>query len=189
MALLPDSPAIDAGDNDTCEITDQRGIARPQGANCDIGAFEYSATNPVWNTFLGGIGYDTGSNIYVDELGNIYVVGSSSGYYIDSTGSYSNPTWGNPIRAYFGDGKSDVFVAKLDSSGNLIWNTFLGGSEDDNNFIGGIVVDGNGNIYVTGNSSSSWGDPIQAHRNNGADGFIAKLNSSGTFNLEYFSGQ
>ncbi len=40
MPLLPGSAAIDAGDNDTCAATDQRGIARPQGAACDIGAFE-----------------------------------------------------------------------------------------------------------------------------------------------------
>jgi uncharacterized repeat protein (TIGR02543 family) len=41
MGLLPGSPAIDAGDDATCETVDQRGIARPQGAHCDIGAFEY----------------------------------------------------------------------------------------------------------------------------------------------------
>jgi len=40
MALLPGSAAIDAGDDDACPITDQRGIVRPQGAHCDIGAYE-----------------------------------------------------------------------------------------------------------------------------------------------------
>ena len=39
-ALLPGSPAIDAGDNEPCTHTDQRGIPRPQGAACDIGAYE-----------------------------------------------------------------------------------------------------------------------------------------------------
>jgi hypothetical protein len=37
MALLPGSPAINAGDNITCPETDQRGVARPQGSQCDIG--------------------------------------------------------------------------------------------------------------------------------------------------------
>ena len=41
MNLLPGSPAIDAGDDASCLDTDQRGIARPQGAHCDIGAYEY----------------------------------------------------------------------------------------------------------------------------------------------------
>lgn len=39
-ALLEGSPAIDAGDNANCPTVDQRGASRPQGAGCDIGAFE-----------------------------------------------------------------------------------------------------------------------------------------------------
>jgi hypothetical protein len=34
------SPAVDGGNDATCATSDQRGIARPQGAHCDIGAFE-----------------------------------------------------------------------------------------------------------------------------------------------------
>jgi predicted outer membrane repeat protein len=40
MALLPGSPAINAGADPGCPATDQRGVARPQGAHCDIGAYE-----------------------------------------------------------------------------------------------------------------------------------------------------
>jgi len=50
MALQPGSPAIDAGNNTTCPGTDQRGILRPQGSICDIGAFELVAklyANPI----------------------------------------------------------------------------------------------------------------------------------------------
>lgn len=39
-ALLIGSPAIDAGDTAPCPATDQRGVARPQGSGCDIGAYE-----------------------------------------------------------------------------------------------------------------------------------------------------
>jgi hypothetical protein len=46
-ALLQDSPAIDVGNpaspgsgGNACEIVDQRDVARPQGDNCDIGAYE-----------------------------------------------------------------------------------------------------------------------------------------------------
>jgi predicted outer membrane repeat protein len=42
MALLPGSPAIDAGNDANCTAIDQRGVTRPQGAKCDIGAFELS---------------------------------------------------------------------------------------------------------------------------------------------------
>jgi hypothetical protein len=60
LALLAGSPAIDAGNpsaptgsGGTCQTTDQRGISRPQGAACDIGAFEYvppPVTVPVLTT-------------------------------------------------------------------------------------------------------------------------------------------
>jgi len=40
-ALLPGSPAIDAVTNGGCPGTDQRGVARPQGSQCDIGAYEF----------------------------------------------------------------------------------------------------------------------------------------------------
>jgi hypothetical protein len=39
-SLEPNSPAIDAGDHTGCPPIDQRGVPRPQGAACDIGAFE-----------------------------------------------------------------------------------------------------------------------------------------------------
>ncbi|KAA3660835.1 MAG: DUF11 domain-containing protein [Chloroflexi bacterium] len=43
-ALNSGSPAIDQGDNGTCAATDQRGMSRPQGAACDMGAFETGST-------------------------------------------------------------------------------------------------------------------------------------------------
>jgi hypothetical protein len=48
-ALLIGSPAIDAGSNDCPPpATDQRGTARPQGAGCDIGAFELVIGAHLW---------------------------------------------------------------------------------------------------------------------------------------------
>jgi len=50
QALLPDSPAIDVGNNVGCAATtvngiDQRGVSRPQGLACDLGAFELIPVN------------------------------------------------------------------------------------------------------------------------------------------------
>jgi hypothetical protein len=46
-ALLTGSPAIDTGANAACPATDQRGVARPQGPRCDIGAYERRNSPPV----------------------------------------------------------------------------------------------------------------------------------------------
>lgn len=43
MSLLEGSPAMDAGERLSCPETDQRGVLRPVGAGCDIGAFEFTA--------------------------------------------------------------------------------------------------------------------------------------------------
>ena len=58
MALQTGSPAIDGGNNATCESSDQRGLPRPQGAACDIGAFESALINifSVTNTNDSGAG-------------------------------------------------------------------------------------------------------------------------------------
>ncbi|MBK9928209.1 MAG: hypothetical protein IPP66_23320 [Anaerolineales bacterium] len=52
QALLTGSPAIDAGDDATCAATDQRGVTRPQGSHCDIGAYEYNSADV--NVTIGG---------------------------------------------------------------------------------------------------------------------------------------
>ena len=46
MAIGPTSPAIDAGNPDAAPLDDQRGVARPQGAGPDIGAFELDGAGP-----------------------------------------------------------------------------------------------------------------------------------------------
>jgi len=70
--------------------------------------------------------------IAVDSSGNIYVVGESM----------ANWDWAPPLNAHAGEG--DVFVAKLDSGGTLMWHTFLGGTGVDKT--NGVVVDVSDNI-------------------------------------------
>jgi hypothetical protein len=51
--LLPQgSSAIDAGTNAGCPATDQRGLSRPVGAACDVGAIEARASDFIQQVFL-----------------------------------------------------------------------------------------------------------------------------------------
>ena len=121
-----------------------------------------SAGSLTWNTFLGQSGQDGGKSLAVDGSGNVYVTG------------YSDHTWGSPVRA-FTSSSGDAFAAKLDSTGSLTWNTFLGGSGSD---VGhSIAVDESGNVYVTGISYGTWGSPVLPY-NGGYDTFIAKMSQT-----------
>jgi hypothetical protein len=54
MALLPGSPAVDAGDTAAAPPTDQRGFPRPAGSAPDIGAYEYGSMLPVLSIACSG---------------------------------------------------------------------------------------------------------------------------------------
>jgi hypothetical protein len=127
--------------------------------------------DPQWNTFLGSADIDTGCAIDVDGSGNVYVAG------------HSNASWGSPVNPH--TGYADAFVAKLDSSGSLQWNTFLGSTDLDDAL--GITVDDSGNVYVSGYSHASWGSPANSYTG-GSDTFVAKLDSSGALQWHTFMG-
>ena len=55
LGLLTGSPAIDAGDDSVCPATDQRGVPRPQGLACDIGAFELAPQLTLTRTAQGNV--------------------------------------------------------------------------------------------------------------------------------------
>ncbi|HYW73750.1 MAG TPA: Calx-beta domain-containing protein [Pyrinomonadaceae bacterium] len=141
-------------------------------ANLDLSKLLPANVALTWNTFVGGsTTSDFLEDIAVDSGGNIYVAGNSG------------TSWGSPVRAFSGGG--DVFVAKLDSSGNLIWNSFVGGSAGDSG--GALTLDGSGNIYVTGASQAAWGAPARAFGGPG-NTFVAKLDSSGNLVWNTFLG-
>lgn len=115
----------------------------------------------LFSTYLGGARTsnsntgDRGLGIAVDPSGNTYVSGS--------TDSPTFPTRG-ALQATFGGGQNDLFVAKFDPTGGLVYSTYLGGSGKDTDIYdivlssapGGspITVDASGNIYVVGATNS-----------------------------------
>ena len=88
---------------------------RAYTANADAFAVRLASDGSLtWNTFLGGPGYDIGYDIAVDGNGNVYVVGSGNG------------SWGSPVRAHYGAGNQDTFVARLGcivSTGSGSWDS------------------------------------------------------------------
>jgi beta-propeller repeat-containing protein len=138
----------------------------------------------VYSTYLGGGGFDDGSGIAVDGSGNAYVTGG--------TGSTNFPT-ANPLQASIGGG-GDAFVTKINAAGSaLVYSTYLGGRlhalvqppgvGPAGDGASGIAVDGAGNAYVTGVTSSTdfpTAKPLQASLNGGLNAFVTKINAAGS---------
>jgi hypothetical protein len=148
---------------------------------CLIFSFSaYSQTAPswVWAKSAGGGADDQQSYaVATDGLGNIYVAGSFTGNSM-TIGTF---TLTNPAPASY-----NVFIAKYNNVGNVMWaRTF--GSTDDNVEAYGIEADGSGNVYVTGyfqSSSLLIGTTLPLVNSGGADGsadiFVVKYSSVGT---------
>jgi hypothetical protein len=131
----------------------------------------------VYCGYIGGSGGDRGNGIAVDGDGNAYVTGFTTS--TDET----FPVTVGPGLTYNG-GVSDAFVAKVNPLGTaLVYCGYIGGSGDDQAL--GIAVDGGGNAYVTGFTTSSEATfPATVGPdltfNGGADAFVAKVNPLGT---------
>ncbi|WP_337040969.1 SBBP repeat-containing protein [Emticicia sp. 17c] len=144
----------------------------------DIFLAKYNSNGVAqWVQSAGGSGYDTGTAVYVDDDNQVYVAGHYEG----------TATFGTSSKTAV-DG-SDIFLAKYDVDGSLLWVQSAGGSSHDRAL--GIAVDGNKNVYLTGyfsGSSVAFGSITKASYGP-IDGFVAKYNSSGTINwVEIFGG-
>ena len=104
IPLQAGSSAIDAGNDATCAASDQRGITRPQGAHCDMGAFEYFSPAISGNagladatiTYTGGSTTANGSGNYSFPVAYGWsgiVIPSKTGYTFSPLNrSYTNVT-------------------------------------------------------------------------------------------------
>ncbi|MGZ4034600.1 MAG: SBBP repeat-containing protein [Bacteroidia bacterium] len=144
-----------------------------------------SSGNFLWAQNYGGAagaGGGCGNSIKIDAYDNIYLTGYFSGL-IDF-----NP---GPASYYLNVGgyDQDVFVLKLDPSGNFIWAKkmgFMGIGTNLNDAGNSIAVDAAGNVYTTGYFQGEADfdpgpalDTMTAFHTNGI--FISKLNASGNF--------
>ncbi len=130
----------------------------------------------VWAKAVGGAGSNFGSGIAVDTSGNVYTTGS-----FESTADF-DPGAGTVDLTSLGGG--DIFVQKLDSSGNLVWAKAVGGTSTDEGIA--ITVDVSGNVYSTGYFAGTADfDPgagtADLSSAGGDDIFVQKLDSSGNF--------
>lgn len=127
-------------------------LGGPAAGGLDAFIARYDASGTLlWTRQLGGTDYDVANAVTVDGQGNAYICGKT--------------TWNVLGQSRFGF--DDVFVAKYNSSGNLMWvNQFGTGGND----VGcDIATDNQGHIFVSGTDHTTPADPA----------FVAELNYSG----------
>jgi len=115
----------------------------------------YAQPDFIWGKQFGSEQDDKTRNLVADTSGNIYIVGKTA----DKLGP-----------EYFG--KSDGFIAKIDSTARLLWIQQIGSKEDDE--LKHADVDMSGNLYAVGYIC-----PDEINRSKDTDIFVVKLDANG----------
>ena len=132
-----------------------------------------------YSSYLGGNNYDVGEEIAADSSGNVYIIGHT-----DSTNYPTQNPYQGTLAAF-----TDAFITKLHPSTNtLVYSTYLGG----NNFDYGtsIDIDSGGFASIVGTTYSNNLPVFAAHfpnLNGIQDAFVARLNPSGEFFLQFLA--
>jgi hypothetical protein len=131
-------------------------------------------TDGTWHSArsIGSASYnEVAQGVCADGSGNIYVVGTFMGSLtIDGVTITATSTT-----------IADLFLAKFDSSNNLVWLRSWGTTTTD--ISGGVVCDSAGNVYVSGvyaNTTITVGSVTFPTPAGLQDGYVLKFNSSGT---------
>ncbi len=134
------------------------------------------------------------TNTPTPALGNsTFFGGTTAEIHDDSTRLPSNElvtvggslgTAGAPIRGF--SGGFDMALEKFSSSGDRIFNTYLGGAGNDTPEGSSALSDGSS--VVTGRSTASWGAPLRAFQGSTAEVTIARLQATGELISSTFYG-
>lgn len=144
-----------------------------------------AGTNLLASTYVGGSLYEDidqfsmeeqiSSEMTVDAQKNIYVTSNST-----SSDFPTTPGVFSSVRI----GSSDGVVFKMDSSLNIVWSTYLGGSGKEDGL--NIRTDGSGGVYISGTTGSNDFPTTPGAYNQFsnsstlADLFVAHLNNTGS---------
>ncbi len=134
--------------------------------------------NFVWAKAMGGAGGDECLDLILDASGNVF----TTGYFVQTADFDPGVGVVNITSA----GSGDIFISKLDSSGNFVWAKSMGGTGFAIAYSIAIDLTGNGDVYTTGYFSTTVDfDPglgIASISSNGNDDvFITELDSSCNF--------
>ena len=130
-------------------------------------------TGIVYVTYFGGTtnaNFNAANGIAVDGSGNAYITGAAF--------AADFPVTPGAFRTTKEAANGDAFVVKFGPGGELVWGTYLGGSDADNG--AAIAVDGSGTTYVVGSTSATDFPTTSRACIGGGDVFVVTLNTTGS---------
>ena len=130
----------------------------------------------IWAKELDAVGEPDITEMVVDASDNVYLTGYFEGQ-VDFDPSASTAL-------LTASGSDDIFIAKYDPEGDLLWVYRLGAAGRDQ--ATGMVIDGSANLYICGYFEETVdfdpsGTSVNLASKGFTDGFVAKFNSSGQF--------
>ncbi len=145
--------------------------------NDDMFIAKYTAAGSlVWAYNIGGTGNEAVTAMAIDSSGSCYITGRFAGTVdFDPGAGTSTITSSGPF---------DVYIVKLNTSGNLLWAKNFGGTFGT--FVNDISIDASGSVYTIGTFQTTTDfDPSAAVYNlvsaGGQAPYMAKLDASGNF--------
>lgn len=125
------------------------------GGDRDMFLAKFSSSGQrLAGTYIGNTKFDEVVNLAIDTSNNLYVIGKVEG----AGGGVVTP---NAFDTSYGGGTNDAVLMKFSPTLQRTWSTYYGGNEKDQFFIGGIAVDKNNRIYMSGQSTSTNGISTQ----------------------------
>jgi hypothetical protein len=168
------------GDTWSCDLPVTTGAYQSTTSECAsspyepfVGKLNNTYNGYVFFTYLGGPGSDRIHEIEVDASGNVYVSGETESTSFPTLNPYQTnlDTDGNSLR--------DVFLSKFNSTGGLLFSTYLGGGGVD--WGDGLDVDDFGYCYLSGSTTSSdfpMMNSYQSTLQGTQDMFVTKLDTN-----------
>lgn len=119
----------------------------------------------IWSTYFGGEGDDRGVGIANDELGNIYLGGTTTSLLNIGENGFQNQN----------SGGVDLMFAYFDSLGVKIWSSYYGGIDDEN--MNHLAPDENSKVIFSGTSASAAAaiNGWETIYSGGIDGYFGKV--------------
>lgn len=146
-------------------------LTNSSAGHSDIYLTKYDVNgNVLWAKSAGGSMNDRANSVTTDLFGNVFIAGC----FFSPTAIFGNDT------LIDNSADDDVFLAKYDANGNLLWVRQAGSSNDDRALC--VATDGNGNVAISGRFNSpsiTFGSTVLTNNNGLYDLFVVKYDANG----------